>query len=154
MQQNNQQDIWTKIFLLEKDLLENQKYLNKVESSYIEVVRKIDSIKEEYGIHPHNFINYRILDGDKSDGISGIKGCGIKTIIKTFPIITEETKHSVDDMISFANTNKDNHKIYTEILHNKDVVERNYNLMQLTDPDISGQVKLKINDKFDIKNIS
>ena len=25
MQQNNQQDIWTKIFLLEKDLLENQK---------------------------------------------------------------------------------------------------------------------------------
>ena len=47
MQQNNQQDIWTKIFLLEKDLLENQKYLNKVESSYIEVVRKIDSIKED-----------------------------------------------------------------------------------------------------------
>lgn len=108
----------------------------------------IDSVLEEYGVHPHNFINYRILDGDKSDGIGGVKGCGIKTIIKKIPMVTESTQHSVSDIISFAEQNRGNGKIYDDIVDNKDVVERNYKLMQLSDPDISGQVKLKINDKF------
>ena len=34
MLQNNQQDPWSKIFILERDLLENQKYLNKLDEKY------------------------------------------------------------------------------------------------------------------------
>ena len=42
----------------------------------------LDFIKDEYGIPPKNLLTYRILDGDKSDNIGGIKGAGLKTIIK------------------------------------------------------------------------
>ena len=47
---------------------------------------------EEYGIHSKNFITFKILNGDKSDNIAGIKGAGLKTIIKYIPQITENKK--------------------------------------------------------------
>ena len=33
-----------------------------------------ERVLDEYGIPSTNFLLYRILDGDKSDGIPGIKG--------------------------------------------------------------------------------
>jgi len=132
----------------DKDFLQLVTDNVKVYSPTKKKLYTIDSVLDEYGVHPHNFINFRMLDGDKSDGIDGIKGCGIKTIIKKIPMVTESTQYSVDDIISFAEQNKANGKIYTDIFEQRDIVERNYKLMQLSDPDISGQVKLKINDKF------
>lgn len=46
MEQNNQ-DVWSKIFILERDLLENQRTLNKLDSSYNEVINKIEKLKDE-----------------------------------------------------------------------------------------------------------
>ena len=46
-----------------------------------------NEIFEEYGIPSKNILTYRILDGDKSDNIGGIKGAGLKTIIKHIPQI-------------------------------------------------------------------
>ena len=39
-------------------------------------------VLEEYGISSHNYIWYRVLDGDKSDNIQGVRGLGLKTIQK------------------------------------------------------------------------
>jgi DNA polymerase-1 len=39
-------------------------------------------IKEEFGIESKNLLLYRVLDGDSSDNIPGIYGCGIKTLVK------------------------------------------------------------------------
>ena len=47
MDQNNPQELWSKIFVLERDLLENQKSLNKMDSSYNEVLNKLEKLKEE-----------------------------------------------------------------------------------------------------------
>ena len=63
-------------------------------------------------------------------------------------MVAESTRYSVDDILSFVKQNAGNGKIYDDINDNTEIVERNYKLMQLSDPDISGQVKLKINDKF------
>ena len=41
-----------------------------------------ESVFEEFGIFSKNFIWYRVLDGDKSDNISGVRGLGLKTIKK------------------------------------------------------------------------
>lgn len=47
MNQNNQQDVWSKIFVIERDLLENQRTINKLDSSYTEVLNKIEKLKDE-----------------------------------------------------------------------------------------------------------
>jgi len=47
LDQNNPQELWSKIFVLERDLLENQKSLNRIDSSYNEVLSKLEKLKEE-----------------------------------------------------------------------------------------------------------
>ena len=47
MDHNNPQELWSKIFVLERDLLENQKSLNRMDSSYNEVLNKLEKLKEE-----------------------------------------------------------------------------------------------------------
>ena len=44
-----------------------------------------EKVVEEYGISSHNFLLYRMLDGDVSDSIPGIKGVGLKTLLK-YPV--------------------------------------------------------------------
>ena len=114
-------------------------------------------VKEEYGIESKNLLLYRVLDGDKSDNIPGVYGCGIKTLVKRFPEITQEKKLSVDDLFELCETKieetKGKIKIYKDILESKKQILLNEDLMQLDDVDISGQVKLKVLEKYDENDI-
>ena len=109
-------------------------------------------VKEEYGIESKNLLLYRVLDGDKSDNIPGVYGCGIKTLVKRFPEITEEKKLSVDDLFELCEQKveetKGKIKIYKDILKSKRQILLNEDLMQLDDVDISGQIKMKTLDRF------
>jgi DNA polymerase I len=40
-------------------------------------------VQERYGVNPSRFLEYKALVGDKADNISGIKGIGPKTAVKT-----------------------------------------------------------------------
>ena len=40
---------------------------------------------------------YRIFDGDKSDNIEGVRGYGLKAVIKKLPFLQEEKQFSVDE---------------------------------------------------------
>ena len=92
------------------------------------------AVLDEFGISSHNLIWYRVLDGDKSDNIKGVKGLGLKTIQKKLPFLSENRIVNIDEVI-------------TELPESKDVIELNYKLMQLSDVDISGSTKTKIIDK-------
>ena len=109
-------------------------------------------VKEEFGIESKNLLLYRVLDGDKSDNIPGVYGCGIKTLVKRFPEITGEDKLSVDDLFDLCETKieetKGKIKIYKDILESKRQILLNQDLMQLDDVDISGQIKMKVLDRF------
>jgi len=109
-------------------------------------------VKEEFGIESKNLLLYRVLDGDKSDNIPGVYGCGIKTLVKRFPEITEEKKLSVDDLLELAEEKvketKGKIKIYKDIIKSKRQILLNEDLMQLDDVDISGQIKMKTLDRF------
>jgi DNA polymerase-1 len=109
-------------------------------------------VKEEYGIESKNLLLYRVLDGDKSDNIPGVYGCGIKTLVKRFPEITEEKKLSVDDLFQLCEEKieetKGKIKIYKDIVKSKRQILLNEDLMQLDDVDISGQIKMKTLDRF------
>jgi DNA polymerase-1 len=110
------------------------------------------SVKEEYGIESQNLILYRILDGDTSDNIPGVYGCGIKTLIKRLPEITDIKKLSVDDLFTLCEEKKtetkNKIKLYGDILESKEQILMNRELMQLDNPDISGIIKMQILEKF------
>jgi 5'-3' exonuclease len=106
------------------------------------------SVKEEFGIDSRNILMYRILDGDKSDNIPGVYGCGIKTVIKRFPELVEETEVNVSDLLKLAEERKGKIKVYSDILESKEQILLNEQLMQLKDPNISGQIKMKVLDRF------
>ena len=108
-------------------------------------------VKEEYGIHPSNILLYRVLDGDTSDNIPGVRGCGIKTLLKRFPELNEDDEISVDKLLELSEEKKGKIKLYTDILEAKDQILMNEKLMQLKDVDISGQIKMKVLEKFDEK---
>ena len=98
---------------------------------------------------PHQNVKLcKILIGDKSDNIDGIAGCGLKTIIKRFPEVVEEKEITIDDMFILCENRKSENKFYDKILDGKKIIERNYKLMQLSDPEIPTNKKLTINQKY------
>jgi DNA polymerase-1 len=133
----------------DKDFLQ---LVNKDVSAYSPSKKKIytvDEVKNEYGFHPHNFINFRMIDGDKSDNVGGITGLGAKTIIKAFPILTEANTHTTETMLDYIETLPKKSKAHELFKNNLEILERNRKLMQLSEPDFSGNLRLKIMDRFD-----
>ena len=103
-------------------------------------------ILQEYGVTCSNFINYRIMEGDDSDNIDGINGAGLKTIIKCFPIFTDEKRYSLQEIYNYSDTHKVKYKLYNTILDNKNIIERNWQLMQLHETQIQSFSQLRINE--------
>jgi DNA polymerase-1 len=133
----------------DKDFLQ---LVNKDVSVYSPSKKKIYNIEEvleEFGIHPHNFINFRMIDGDKSDNIEGINGLGIKTIIKAFPILTESTYHTTESMLEYVNGLDKKIKAHELFENNLEICERNRKLMQLSEPEFSGNLRMKIMGRYD-----
>ncbi len=103
-----------------------------------------NKVFEEYGIPAHNFLTYRILDGDKSDNIGGIKGAGIKSLQKFCPKISSDEKFDVRGLLDFVQKSDKKIKLLENIKNSSKLVKRNYLLMQLQDVDIPNHTKLKI----------
>jgi 5'-3' exonuclease len=104
-----------------------------------------DEVFDEFGIPSRNILTYRILDGDKSDNITGIRGCGIKSIIKYIQPITEDKDFSVIDLLDYVKNSSDNKiKLLDTIQNSRNLVKRNYLLMQLQKVDIPNHTKMKI----------
>mgnify|MGYP003148222731 FL=1 len=101
-----------------------------------------DDVKELYGVPSHNLVFYRIFDGDKSDNIPGVRGVGPKTILKKLTFLQNE-KLDLDSVMENI-SNLDDEKLKNKILDKKDVLELNYNLMQLSEPDIASSIKSNV----------
>ena len=132
----------------DKDFLQ---LVNKDVSVYSPSKKKVYNIPEvieEFGIHPHNFINFRMIDGDKSDNVAGINGLGIKSIIKAFPMLVEHQLVDTTDMVNYVNTLPKKSKAHELFLNNLEICERNRKLMQLAEPTFSGNLRMKIMDRY------
>jgi len=102
------------------------------------------AIFDEYGIYPQNMLTYRILDGDKSDNIGGIKGAGLKTVKKFLPGILDDKKFTAKDLLEFAEKSDGKIKFLENIKKSSNLIKRNYLLMQLNNVDIPNHTKMKI----------
>ena len=107
-----------------------------------------EEVYKEWGLYPQNLLLFRTLDGDKSDNIPGVKGCGIKTFLKRFPEFEEDRLITFDELFKICEERKGTYKIYDTILENKDIILRNKEIMSLSDLTITGSEKLKILERF------
>lgn len=103
-------------------------------------------VLSDYGIHPYNFAIYRAMDGDQSDNIPGIYGAGLKTIIKAFPFLAEPRKVKLEEIYSYCEINKGKLKIYEKVLEEKLIVERNYEIMQLHETQLTTHAQTHVMD--------
>jgi len=115
-------------------------------------IKKIEYTKEkifeEYGIPAHNFLTYRILEGDISDNIKGIKGAGLISIKKYINPITEQENFDIKQLIKYANDTDKKYQIIKNIKNNTFLLKRNYVLMQLLNVDLSNHNKLYIQESI------
>jgi DNA polymerase-1 len=115
-------------------------------SVYLPTKKKLigkSNASEVFGVLAENIVFYRIIDGDTSDNIQGIRGIGPKTIHSKLKFLSEEPVGELSDFLERIE-NLDDEKFKTKLLDNKDILELNYNLMQLTDPPIGVALKSKV----------
>ena len=109
-----------------------------------------ETLADEVGMHHKNYLMYRMFSGDKSDNIPGVDGVGLKTLIKNYPMLLNQPV-SLDEMKEYtADRVADSKlKIYHKVQSGIDsgVLDRNHQLMQLQEVDISGNAKMLILDK-------
>ena len=104
-------------------------------------------MREEFGLDSKNYLLYRALTGDKSDNIPGVNGVGLKTMLKQFPLMTENAEVSVESFVEYAETVDKKYKIHETVAQNKELIEVNYRLMQLKN------VYISVNNKMLIMNL-
>lgn len=132
----------------DKDFLQLIDNKTKVYSSTKKKFYDRDVFFEEWGMYPQNFLLFRTLDGDISDNVPGVKGCGLKTLLKRFPQLKEDRYVDFDEFFKICEENSGKSKIYDDILLNRDIVLRNKQIMSLSEPSISIHDRLKVKNRF------
>lgn len=137
------------IMSTDKDFLQLVDEKTAVWSPTKKIVYNINKVHEDFGIYPRNLLLYRTLDGDVSDNIPGVKGCGLATVKKMFPDITENKDFTYDDLYRICEAPaKKKPKLFETILSSKQQIADNFDVMQLSDPDIPTNTALKIVSRF------
>lgn len=109
------------------------------------------AVLDEYGVSGNNFLLYRALTGDTSDNIPGIKGMGLKTLLKMFPQLGQQ-QTTVDELLDICRQQDKPAKLHTALLESQDTIHRNLQLMQLQDVDISSHAQQRIWELTDVGN--
>jgi len=152
---HNESDLGNEVVIVstDKDFLQLVSDKVKVFSPTKKKLYDRQMVFDEYGIWPENLLLYRTLDGDKSDNIPGIKGCGIKTLLKRFPELSEDRTITHEEFFQLCEEKQGKIKLYDDILKAKDQLLMNKRLMELDEPHIPTNQKLKILDRFNQNDI-
>ena len=97
-----------------------------------------EKVLEDYGVPAHNFLMYKVLMGDKSDNLEGIKGLGPKKLPKILPDISLSPLN-LDFILDY--TSKGTEPMHKRIIESADQLSLNKRLMDLKNPPISGELK-------------
>ena len=99
-------------------------------------------VMKDYGVPAHNFLMYKVLMGDKSDNLEGVKGLGPKKLPKIVPDLLSQNSLDLDFILEHAS--KGEEPMHKKIVESIDQLHLNKKLMDLKNPPISGELKLQI----------
>lgn len=91
---------------------------------------------EQLGILPENYNIVKTILGDMSDGLAGVKGVGIKGLIKEFPELSMNPDLTLDDFFDLCVEKQKlaPHKaIFNKIIAGWHTIEKNFKLMDLNE---------------------
>ena len=112
-----------------------------------------DTVREKFNMSPQNFIIYKTLMGDNSDKVKGVKGLGEKKLTKLFPELREKDL-SLDDVYEICESKFKEHVIYARIIQDIDALEKNYKIMDLSNPMIDENDKNYLDKVVESKNLN
>ena len=99
-------------------------------------------VVDDYGVPAHNFLMYKVLMGDKSDNIEGVKGLGPKKLPKILPDLLSQKPLDLDFILEYSKKGKE--PMHKRITESATQLYINEELMDLKNPPISGELKLQI----------
>jgi DNA polymerase-1 len=94
------------------------------------------AVTEEFGISPINFLTHKILLGDKSDNVPGVKGLGLKTLVKLLPDLKKDELVSIEQIIE---SSEGKPKKFGDIYNFRNQLLINKQLMDLHDVNLPEQ---------------
>jgi DNA polymerase-1 len=103
----------------------------------------IETVQEEFGVHPNNMVLYRSFTGDSSDNIPGVKGIGPKTLLKALPQLNDANTIGLNELFEECQAQPKS-KSHQKILEHAKTIEQNYQLMNLKSLDFPAQTASKI----------
>jgi len=103
------------------------------------------TVIDKYKISPHNFILHKTLLGDNSDKIKGVKGLGEKGLLKKFPELIKKDMNW-NDILDICENKMSDHAVYARIIHGQSDLEKNYKIMDLSNPMLSVKDKEWLNE--------
>lgn len=104
----------------------------------------------EYGVTPQNFLTQKIVLGDVGDNVPGVKGIGIKTLLKNFPELAENSIVSLDNVLEKCRMQEG--KTFKSILEFESQLKVNKLLMDLDDPNIPEESRIEIDEMLATPN--
>ncbi len=112
-----------------------------------------ETIVEKYKMSPHNFILHKTLLGDSSDKVKGVKGLGEKGLLKKFPELTERNL-TLDDIYNICENKFKDHVVYARIVQGIEELEKNYKIMDLSNPMLDENDKKYLNKVANSKELN
>jgi DNA polymerase-1 len=112
-----------------------------------------ETVKEKYNMSPSNFIIYKTLMGDNSDKVKGVKGLGEKKLHKLFPEL-QERDLTLNDVYNICEGKFKEHLVYARIIQDIDVLEKNYKIMDLSNPMLDENDKKYLNQVVKSKELN
>ena len=144
-----------KVFIVSSD----KDFLQLI-SNQVTVYRPIEKkyyteevFKRKYKISPKNFILYKILLGDQSDKIKGIKGLGEKGLLKKFPELKDRIMN-FDELLEICESKFKDHVIYSRVLLAVSDLEKSYKVMDLSKPLLDENDKKYLDKIVETNNLS
>ena len=101
-----------------------------------------NKVLEDYGVPSHNFLMYKVLMGDKSDNIEGVRGLGPKKLPKILPDLLTQNSLDLDFILEYSKKGKE--PMLKRIVESGNQLQLNKKLMDLKNPPISGELKIQI----------